>query len=129
MRAAGREPGDRAMVVDRCETGFGVAARGDVDLQAPLDDADAVSGVDGAARVQGDRARQVGIARRGPGVLAVRDDDRLAVGRRARLRRHARRSRVERACNCRRSPRALDPVSNRVTRGDQCAACGGDSQV
>src|SRR5882762_1231555 len=90
------ETGDRAVVVDRVEFGFRIACVRDVDLEPTLHDSDTVGRVDGTAGTKRDRAREVRIARPQPGVLAVRDDDRLAVGRRARPRRHARRGRGER---------------------------------
>src|SRR5882762_4883640 len=90
------ETGDRAVVVDRVEFGFRIAYVRDVDLKPTLHDSDTVGRVDGTAGTKRDRAREVRIARPQPGVLAVRDDDRLAVGRRARPRRHARRGRGER---------------------------------
>ncbi len=90
VRAADREARDRAVILHGREGGVGVTP-GDVDLEAAVDDADLVGRVDDAARAQRDRAGQIRVARRRARVLAVGDDDRLAVGRRARSRRRARR--------------------------------------
>ncbi len=126
VRAPGREPGDRAVVVD-----------GRVRRPVSPPDAWAILSWPLTTPTLSVvlitlRARRVtapvrsGSPAAAPGVLAVRHDDRLAVGRGAGAARGARARRRERAGDRARTPRALHAVCHGVPGRNECDEQRGD---